>query len=131
VLALCATPAAGQRFDYVEPGLAACPSPPAAARGQPRGVAPGAAVPGRIHVQCGLDRGSYTLTLNATDPQATFVPRSFIVNFGRLAGDGRFVARFATPGAHGVSVAITSNMGSPVPQGRFESADNEFDVRAR
>lgn len=129
-LCLCAAPApaAGQAFVYVEPGLAACPAAPVASSASPRTVRSGVALAGSIRVSCGFDKGSYTLSLSSSDPRAVFSPASFLVNFGRLSGDGAFAVTFATPGVHGVSVAITSNMGSPPVRGRFSSATSEFNV---
>ena len=125
--AVGAQQAACQSFVYVEPGLATCsavPSSTAAAKTVQRG----APVPGSIRVSCGFDQGSYTLNLSSTDPSASFSPTSFLVNFGRIVGNGVFAVRFSTLGVHSVSVAITSNMGSPAVQGRFVSPANEFIV---
>jgi hypothetical protein len=121
----------GQDFHYVEPGVASCPAAPAPGSAAPKPVARGVPVPGRITVACGFDQGSYTLTLNSTDPGATFSPKTFLVNFGRLAGSGVFSVRFSTVGVQSVSVAITSNMGSPVVRGRFVSPAHEYEVVAR
>ena len=119
-----------QSFFYVEPGLASCPAAPAptttAVKTAPRGVA----VPGSISVACGFDKGSYTVTLNSTDPGATFSPKTFLVNFGRIAGNGVFTVTFSTVGVQGVSTAITSNMGSPAVRGHFASTANQFNVVA-
>jgi hypothetical protein len=122
--------AAALDFHYVEPGLAACPAAPAPAAAAPKAVARGVAVRGSITVACGFDQGSYTVSLNSTDPGATFVPRTFLVNFGRIAGSGAFAVTFATPGVQGVSTAITSNMGSPAVRGRFVSVASDFKVQA-
>lgn len=119
-----------QSLHYLEPGLASCSAPAAAVAAAARPVTLGAAVLGRIHVACGFGQGSYTVTVNATDPGATISPKTFIVNFGRVVGDGRFSVRFSTPGTHSVSAAITSNMGSPAVPGRFVSRDNAFEVVA-
>lgn len=80
---------------------------------------------------CGFEQGSYTVTLNSTDPNATFSPRTFLVNFGRVVGNGAFTVTFSTLGIQGVSAAITSNMGSPVVRGHFVSPGNEFNVVPR
>jgi hypothetical protein len=88
-------------------------------------------VPGRIHVGCGFDRGSYTVTLRSTDPGATFSPATFLVNFGRLVGQGAFAVTFSTAGVQRVSAAITSNMGSPPVQGQFFSPAGTFEVLPR
>jgi len=129
-LALGAEHGACQSFFYVEPGLASCPAAPApttaAAKTAPRGVA----VPGSINVACGFDKGSYTVTLNSTDADATFAPKTFLVNFGRVAGSGVFTVTFSTVGRQTVSTAITSNMGSPGVRGHFASAANGFNVVA-
>ena len=117
-----------QSFYYVEPGVASCPAAPApttaAAKAAPRGVA----VPGAISVACGFDKGSYTVTLNSTDPSATFSPKTFLVNFGRIVGNGVFAVTFSTAGVQSVSTTITSNMGSPAVRGHFASPANEFNV---
>jgi hypothetical protein len=122
LLALASGPVQGfgQHFTYVEPGLASCPAPKRVARGAP--------VSGSISVACGFDRGSYTVSLNSTDPGATFSRQSFIVNFGRIAGSTVFNVMFSTVGVQRVSTTITSNMGSPAVRGYFASAANEFDV---
>jgi hypothetical protein len=125
-LAVSAQHVLAQSFVYVEPGLASCPAVPAAAVA--RTVRPGVPLPGSLRVGCGFDKGSYTLSLNSTDPGATFSPKTFIVNFGRLVGNGAFTVRFSTVGVHSVSVAITSNMGSPEVGGRFVSPASEFKV---
>ena len=129
-LGLCAAQGYGQNFVYVEAGLAACPAAPAPSSAEPKPVAPGAAVPGSIRVSCGFDQGSYTVTLAATDPGATISPKSFIVNFGRVVGNGVFSVKFATSGVQSLSASITTNMGSPPVQGRFVSAVSEFKVAA-
>jgi hypothetical protein len=114
---------------YVEPGNAACPAPPAPRPASaPRSVPSGTAVPGSISVACGFGQGSYTVTLGSTDPHAHFAPRTFLVNFGKVVGDGAFTVTFATPGVHGVSATITSNMGSPAVPGRFVGTGTEFEV---
>lgn len=117
-----------QNFYYLEPGVAACTPAPAPATAAPQAVARGVAVPGRIHVGCGFDQGSYTVSLNATDPGATFTPKTFIVNFGRLVGNGAFKVTFSTVGVQSVSASITSNMGSPAVKGQFVGPDNRFNV---
>jgi hypothetical protein len=83
---------------------------------------------GAISVACGFDHGSYTVTLNSTDPGATFSPKTFVVNFGRIVGSGVFAVTFSTVGVQRVSTTITSNMGSPVVRGHFASAASEFNV---
>lgn len=127
-LAAGARPGLGQNFVYVEPGVASCPAAPASTAAAPRTVKRGAAVTGSLSVTCGFGEGSYTVTLNATDPGATFKPKSFLVNFGRIVGNGAFSIAFATPGVHVVSATITSNMGSPAVRGSFASASSAFDV---
>jgi hypothetical protein len=118
----------GQRFFYVEPGNPACPvvSPPVPT--SPKLVKSGVAIPGSISVGCGFDKGSYTVTLNASDPMAAFSPKSFLVNFGSISGPATFTVTFATVGHHSISATIISNMGSPVVPGRFSSVTNEFAV---
>jgi hypothetical protein len=115
-----------QSFVYTEPGNAACPAAPSPA--EPKIVNSGAPVAGSISVACGFDKGSYTVKLSSTDPGAKFSPPTFLVNFGSVVGDGAFAVTFATVGVHTVSVAITSNMGSPAVPGRFVSATSEFNV---
>ena len=83
---------------------------------------------GSISVACGFDHGSYTVTLNSTDPGATFSPKTFVVNFGRIVGSGVFAVKFSTVGVQRVSMTITSNMGSPAVRGHFASAASEFNV---
>ena len=83
---------------------------------------------GSIRVACGFDHGSYTVTLNSTDPGATFSPKTFVVNFGRIVGSGVFAITFSTVGVQRVSTTITSNMGSPAVRGHFASAASEFNV---
>ena len=83
---------------------------------------------GSIGVACGFERGSYTVTLNSTDPDATFSPKTFLVNFGRMAGNGVYAVTFSTVGVQSVSAAITSNMGSPPVRGRFVSSSSEFNI---
>ena len=117
-----------QSFYYVEPGVAACPAAPAPTTATPKTVARGAPVPGSISVACGFDQGSYTVTLNSTDIGAAFQPKTFIVNFGRIVGNGAYSVTFSTVGVQSVSAAITSNMGSPAVRGHFASPANEFNV---
>ena len=83
---------------------------------------------GSINVACGFGQGSYTVTLNSTDPSATFSPRTFLVNFGRIVGSGAFAVTFSTVGVQRISMTITSNMGSPAVRGHFASPANEFNV---
>jgi hypothetical protein len=134
VIAMATMAAAGasavqaQNFYYVEPGVATCSPAPASTTAAPKAVARGVAVPGRIHVSCGFDQGSYTVSLNATDPGATFAPKTFIVNFGRIVGNGAFAVTFSTVGVQSVTATITSNMGSPVVRGQFVSPDDRFNV---
>jgi hypothetical protein len=116
-----------QTFYYVEPG-AVCPAAPAPTTATAKTVARGVPVSGSINVACGFDKGSYTVTLNSTDPAATFSPRTFVVNFGRIVGKGMFTVTFSTLGVQSVSTTITSNMGSPPVLGHFASPANEFNV---
>jgi len=127
-LAVGARQGACQSFVYVEPGIASCPAAPASAAAAAQTVQRGAAVSGSISVTCGFDQGSYTVTLDSTDPGATFSPKTFLVNFGRIVGNGAFTVRFTTVGVHSVSAAITSNMGSPAVRGHFASPANNFNV---
>lgn len=85
-------------------------------------------MPGGITVACGFDQGSYTVNLNSSDPSATFSPKSFLVNFGRVVGNGVFAVTFWTLGVQSVSTTITSNMGSPAVRGHFASPANQFKV---
>jgi hypothetical protein len=127
-LAVGAQQGACQSFVYVEPGIASCPAAPASTAAAAKTVRRGAPVSGSISVTCGFDHGSYTVTLNSTDPGATFSPKTFLVNFGRIVGNGAFTVSFSTVGVHSVSAAITSNMGSPAVRGHFASPSNEFNV---
>ena len=88
----------------------------------------GVPMPGSIGVVCGFERGSYTVTLNSTDSDATFSPKTFLVNFGRMAGNGVYAVTFSTLGVHSVSATITSNMGSPPLRGHFVSSSSEFNI---
>ena len=85
-------------------------------------------ISGSIRVACGLDKGSYTVIMNSTDPGATFSPKTFLVNFGRIVGNKVFAVTFSTVGVHRVSATIASNMGSPAVRGHFASPVNEFNV---
>lgn len=127
-LALGAGHGCCQSFHYVEPGVAACPAAPAPSTAAPRKVARGVAVPGSINVACGFEAGSYTVTLDSTDPDARFAPKTFLVNFGRVVGSGAFAVTFSTVGVQRVSARISSNMGSPAVRGHFASAASEFEV---
>ena len=127
-VALGSEPVFSQTFHYFEPGVAACPKAPAATTAAPKAVPRGVPVRGSINVACGFDQGSYTVTLSSTDPAATFAPKTFLVNFGRVVGNGGFAVTFATVGVQRVSASITSNMGSPPVRGRFASAADAFDV---
>jgi len=131
VMAVVGVPGHGQDFYYVEAGVASCPVAPTPTTSAPKAVSRGIAVPGRIHVSCGFDQGSYTVTLNSTDPGATFSPKTFLVNFGRVVGNGAFAVTFSTLGVQSVSTTITSNMGSPAVKGHFLSPANEFNIVTR
>ena len=85
-------------------------------------------MPGSISVACGFEKGSYTVTLNSTDADATLSPKTFLVNFGRIVGNGVFAVTFSTVGVQSVSATITSNMGSPTVKGYFVSPANAFNV---
>lgn len=123
---------AGQDLYYVEPQAASCPRlPDPQSEATPRPVVAGAPVRGRIHLRCGLDHGSYTVTLSSTDPSATFAPKTFIVNFGQFVGKSDYVVTFATAGVHRITAAVTSNMGSPAAAGQFVGADTTFRVVER
>jgi hypothetical protein len=117
-----------QSLYYAEPGNASCPLRAAPTAVVPKKVQSGAPLPGSISVNCGFDKGSYTVTLSSTDPGATFSPKSFLVNFGSLVGNGAFTVTFASVGVQALSATITSNMGSPAVPGRFAGVTNEFDV---
>jgi hypothetical protein len=130
-LAVVADHGHAQNFYYVEPGVASCPAAPAPTAAAPKAVSRGVPVPGRISVSCGFDKGSYTVSLSSTDLGATFSPNTFLVNFGRLVGDGVFAVTFSTVGAQSVRATITSNMGSPAVRGHFVSPANEFNVVIR
>ena len=117
-----------QNFYYVESGVPSCPAAPAPTTAAPKVVPRGVSMSGSISVACGFDQGSYTVTLNSTDPGATFSPKTFVVNFGRIVGSGVFAVTFSTVGVQRVSTTITSNMGSPAVRGHFASAASEFNV---
>ncbi len=117
-----------QSFYYVESGVASCAAAPAPSTGAPKAVPRGVPMSGSISVACGFDKGSYTVTLNSTDPGATFSPRTFVVNFGRIVGTGVFAVTFSTVGVQRIWTTITSNMGSPAVRGHFASPANEFKV---
>jgi hypothetical protein len=130
-LAVSAPHSHAQHFYYVEPGLATCPAAPAAtSAAEPRVVKRGLPVAGSIQVGCGFDQGSYTVSLNSTDLNATFTPKTLVVNFGRFASKGAYTVTFSTPGVQAVSLSITSNMGSPAVRGSFVSTATEFKVAA-
>jgi len=117
-----------QSFYYVEPGVASCPAAPAPTTAAPKAVPRAVPLSGSISVSCGFDKGSYTVTLGSSDPGATFSPKTFLVNFGRIVGNGVFAVTFSTVGVQSVSATITSNMGSPAVRGHFASPANEFNV---
>jgi hypothetical protein len=117
-----------QTFVYVEPNNASCPATVTSSTAAPKLVKSNVAVQGDIRVSCGFKEGSYTVTLSATDPGATFSPKTFLVNFGSLSGSGKFTAKFATLGKQTVYATITSNMGSPVLPGKFHSDSNVVNV---
>jgi hypothetical protein len=117
-----------QSFYYVEPGVVTCPAAPAPTTAAAKAVPRGVPMSGSISVACGFDKGSYTVTLNSTDAGATFSPKTFVVNFGRIVGNGVFAVTFWTLGVQSVSTTITSNMGSPAARGHFASPANEFNV---
>ena len=117
-----------QSFYYVEPGVASCPAAPAPTTAAPKAVPRGVPMSGSISVACGFDKGSYTVTLNSTDAGATFSPKTFLVNFGRIVGTGVFAVTFSTVGVQSVSATITPNMGSPAVRGHFVSPANQFKV---
>lgn len=129
-LTTVASPGRGQSFIYVEAGLAGCPAAPVATSAAPKEVLRGTAQSGLIQVSCGFKHGSYTVSLNASDPDARISPKTFIVNFGRVMGSGSFTVTFANAGVHTVSATITSNMGSPAVEGRFVSSASTFKVVA-
>ena len=120
--------ASGQSLYYVEPGVASCPAAPVPTTAAPRAVTRGVPMSGSISVACGFENGSYTVNLNSTDPGATFSPKTFLVNFGRIVGNGVFAVTFSTVGVQSVSTTITSNMGSPPVRGNFASRASEFNV---
>ena len=66
--------------------------------------------------------------MNSTDAGATFTPKTFIVNFGRVVGNGAFAVTFSAVGVQTVTTTITSNMGSPAVRGQFVSQANQFNV---
>ena len=109
LLAVVAIPAQGHSlsFFYVDPGDASCPAAPAPSAAARKPAQSGVPMSGSISVPCGLDKGSYTVTLRSTDPGATFSPTTFLVNFGGIVGDGGFTVTFATAGVQTVSATIT------------------------
>jgi hypothetical protein len=119
-----------QNFVYVEPNNPSCPTLGSPTASIPKAIKLNAAGMGDIRVSCGFTEGSYTVTLSATDPNATFSPKTFLVNFGSMAGSGRFSVKFTTLGEQTISATITSNMGSPVLMGKFASANNVVNVVA-
>jgi hypothetical protein len=118
----------GQTFVYVEPNNPSCSIATVAPQAAPKTVKSGVAVPGVIRVSCGFTEGSYTVLLSSTDPNASFTPKTFLVNFGSLSGSGAFSVKFATEGDQTIFATITSNMGSPVLLGRFVSTNNVVNV---
>ena len=127
-LAVSSKSAFCQSLYYVEPGVASCPAAPAPTTTAPKVVKRGVPMSGSISVACGFEGGSYTVTMNSTDPGATFAPKTFLVNFGRLVGKGVFAITFSTLGVQSVSTTITSNMGSPTVRGHFVSSASEFNI---
>jgi hypothetical protein len=117
-----------QTFVYVEPNNPACPVVAAPPLAVPKLVKSGALVSGALRVSCGFTEGSYTVTLSASDPNATFSPKTFLVNFGSLSGSATFAVKFATVGEQTIFATITSNMGSPVLLGKFTSFTNVVNV---
>jgi hypothetical protein len=117
-----------QSFVYIEPNNPSCPVIAAAPQAAPKTVKTGVSVPGIIRVSCSFREGSYTVSLNSTDPNATFSPKTFLVNFGSLSGPGTFTVKFATAGEQTIFATFTSNMGSPVLLGRFVSSNNVINV---
>src|SRR5687767_4402811 len=91
-------PGSCQNFYYVEPGVTSCPAAPASISAARKVVPRGVPMPGSIRVACGFDQESYTVTLNSSDPGATFSPKTFVVNFGRIVGSGVFAVTFSTAG---------------------------------
>jgi hypothetical protein len=127
---LATSAAGGQNLHYIEPGVAACATPPAVSAAAMKAVRTGVAVPGRLHVSCGFEQGSYTVVLASSDAQASISPKTLLVNFGRVVGRGEFSVRFSTPGTQQLTATITSNMGSPIVPGRFVSVPSSLEVAA-
>jgi hypothetical protein len=123
-------PTLAQNFVYIEQNNALCPAFKSSAGALPKVVKNNAVTTGDIRVSCGFTEGSYTVTLSATDPNATFTPKTFLVNFGALAGNGKFSVKFSTLGEQTVFATITSNMGSPLLMGEFKSVNNAVNVIA-
>jgi hypothetical protein len=119
-----------QTFTYVEPNNASCPVVTTPSQVVVKTVKSGSVLQGVIRVSCGFTEGSYTVTLSSTDPNATFSPKTFLVNFGRLASPGAFTVKFAAVAEHTIDATITSNMGSPVLLGKFVSFTNVVNVVA-
>jgi hypothetical protein len=127
-LAIWGSQVGAQTFVYVEPNNPACPVIAVSPEPIPKTVKSGVSVPGSIRVRCSFTEGSYTVTLSSTDPNATFLPKTFLINFGSVSGTGAFSAKFATAGEQTIFATFTSNMGSPVLLGRFVSTNNIVNV---
>jgi hypothetical protein len=121
-------PSQAQSLTYIEPENSRCPTSVSPASAQPKTVRAGVPVVGSIKVSCGFSEGSYTVSLGATDSEAVFLPKTFLVNFGRLVGPGKFTVKFETAGEQTIFATITSNMGSPVLRGKFSSDSSFFNV---
>lgn len=130
-LAVCCEQALAQKLVYHEPGNPQCPAIVQPTPNAPKTVKRGVSITGSVSVRCGFNHGSYTVILSSTDPQASFSPKTFLVNFGSLAGSGAFAVKFATSGQQTISASITSNMGSPMVPGRFSSFTNVVNVVQR
>lgn len=78
---------------------------------------------GRPGVQSGVARHG--------SAQAQPRPQRFLVNFGRVVGNGAFAVAFRTVGVQSVSTAINLNLGSPAVEGQFLSPANESNIVVR
>ena len=117
-------PGACQNFYYVEPGATSCPAVPAPTTVARKVVPRGVPMSGSLRVTCGFDQGSYTVTLDSTDAGATFSPKSFVVNFGRIVGSGVFAVTFSTVGVQRILTTITSNIGQSAGAGPLSLAQS-------
>jgi hypothetical protein len=89
-------------------------------------IATGSEATGRVTVLCGLNTGTYTITVSSTDPSAIITPNSFTITNG--VGGGPYTVRFQTLGAQSMSATIVANAGSPAAVGLLDSSRTTFNV---